>query len=146
VWQSTTQELTVTTSAHRSLADIQRQIHALGTAVPFVVNHRLTRIAAAGAHPSAVDQEEFTAMGMEKLAALQESMQAMMLASLDASQKLATTYAHWASAPWSMQPTHAAWTLMTDTPLAVLSAGLSPVSERAGDNARRLGQQSGKAL
>ncbi|WP_310460737.1 hypothetical protein [Sphaerotilus sp.] len=133
----------MTSSAHRSLADIQRQIHALGAAVPFVVNHRLTRIAAAGAQPSAIDQQEFTAMGMEKLAALQESMQAMTLASLDASQKLATVYAHWAAAPWSMRPSQTAWTLMTDTPLAVLSAGLSPVSERAGDNARRLGQQPG---
>jgi hypothetical protein len=130
----------VTTSANRSLADIQRQIQALGSAVPFVVNHRLTRIAAAGARPSEVDQQEFAAMGMEKLAALQESMQAMVLASLDASQKLATAYAHWAHAPWSMRPPQTAWTLMTDTPLAVISAGLSPVSERAGDNARRLGQ------
>lgn len=135
----------MTTSAKRSLADIQRQIQALGSAVPFVVNHRLTRIAAAGARPSDVDQEEFTAMGMEKLAALQESMQAMVLASLDASQKLATAYAHWATAPWSMHPPQTAWALMTDTPLAVISAGLSPVSERAGDNARRLGQQIGNA-
>lgn len=143
MWFSTTQELPVTTPAHRSLADIQRQIHALGTAVPFVVHHRLSRLAAAGAQPSAVDQEEFTAMGMEKIAALQESLQAMMLASLDASQKLATAYAHWSTVPWSVVPTQAAWTLMTDTPLAVLSAGLSPVSERASDNARRLGHTTG---
>ena len=67
MWYPTTQELPVTTSAHRSLADIQRQIHALGTAVPFVVHHRLSRLAAAGVQPSAVDQEEFTAMGMEKI-------------------------------------------------------------------------------
>jgi hypothetical protein len=135
----------VTTSAQRSLADIQRQIHALGTAVPFVVHHRLSRLATAGVQPSAVDQEEFTAMGMEKLAALQESLQAMTLASLDASQKLANAYAHWSIIPWSVVPTQAAWTVLTDTPLAVLSAGLSPVSERASDNARRLGHTGGIA-
>ncbi|MEX8495292.1 hypothetical protein [Sphaerotilus sp.] len=138
----------MTTSAQRSLADIQRQIHALGTAVPYVVHHRLSRLATAataGAQPSAVDQEEFTAMGMEKLAALQESLQAMTLASLDASQKLVTACAHWSAIPWSMAPTQVAWTLMTDTPLAVLSAGLSPVSERASDNARRLGHANGIA-
>jgi hypothetical protein len=142
---STIQGLPVTTSTNRSLADIQRHIQALGSAVPFVVNHRLTRIATAGVRPSEVDQQEFTAMGMEKLAALQESVQAMVLASLDASQKLATAYTHWAQAPWSMRSPQTAWTLMTDTPLVVISAGLSPVSERAGDNARRLGQKAGNA-
>lgn len=128
------------TAAHRSLADITRQINDLGTAVPYVVNHRLGRMAMAGAQPTPHDQAEFAAMGLEKMNALQESMLAMGLASLDASQKLAATMAHWAVMPWSLTPTQTAWSLMTDTPLAVLQAGLSPVSERAGDNARRLGQ------
>jgi len=128
------------TAAHRSLADITRQINDLGTAVPFVVNHRLGRMALAGAQPSPVDSAEFAAMGLEKMNALQESMLAMSLASLDASQKLAATMAHWAVMPWSLTPTQTAWSLMTDTPLAVLQAGLSPVSERAGENARRLAQ------
>lgn len=130
------------TAAHRSLADITRQINDLGTSVPFVVNHRLGRMAMAGTKPSPVDQAEFTAMGLEKVTALQESMLAMTLASLNASQKLAATMAHWAAMPWSLTPTQTAWSLMTDMPLAVLQAGLSPVSERAGDNARRLGQQT----
>jgi len=57
----------------------------LAFAAPYVVAHRLTRMALAGASPSARDRKEFTKMGSEKLLAFNQSWNAMFLEAARAS-------------------------------------------------------------
>jgi hypothetical protein len=53
-----------------------------------VISHRTGRMAAAGAIPSARDQEEFTLMGQEKIEAAAESTQAMAARMISMSQQM----------------------------------------------------------
>ena len=53
---------------------VARQATDLAVAAPQVVAHRLTRMAMAGANPSARDRREFTRMVSEKQTAFQQSL------------------------------------------------------------------------
>ncbi len=117
---------------------LARQTLGLSMAVPQVVAHRVGRMAAAGATPSARDRREFVRMGAEKVAAFYESWAAMGLAALHAQQSL------WRAvlgAPWlgvaGRLPSSAA---LADQTLRILAQGLAPVHRRAVGNARRLGR------
>jgi len=91
----------------------------LAFAVPQVLAHRLTRMAMAGATPSARDQREFYRMGTEKVAAFNEAWAAM-----------------------AMQTMQTWWfpTLLSSAALDILSKGMTPYRRRAVANARRLGR------
>jgi hypothetical protein len=111
---------------------IARQTLGLALAVPQVVTHRIGRMAAAGAKPSARDRREFALMGAEKVAAFWESWAAMGWAAMQAQQAL------WRSmmlAPWGGLPTKQA---LAGQALRVLNHGLAPVHRRAVGNAKRL--------
>ncbi len=61
---------------------VARQATDLAVAAPQVVAHRLTRMAMAGANPSARDRREFTRMVSEKQTAFQQSWAAMGMQSI----------------------------------------------------------------
>lgn len=114
---------------------------ALGVAAPQVIAHRLTRIALAGARPTAEDHRESVLMVSEKLQAFQTGWQAMWMEAL-------AQQAHAAQAWWlaPMQGPMAWMTLATRTasPAAIvrmLDAGLAPVHDKAVANARRLSRR-----
>lgn len=91
-------------------------------AAPYVVGHRLTRMAMAGNSPSARDRKEFARMGTEKALAFAESWQAMWLAAARANQAMALS---WWRGYWSAAS-------------RIMFAGIGPVHRRAVGNARRL--------
>ena len=114
----------------------------LAFAVPQVVAHRMTRMALAGASPSARDREEFELMSAEKKAAFSESWNAMASQALKAHQTL--TLSFWRSL-WSPsfadKPTASAViTQWRDAAVGVLGKGMAPVHSRAVANAKRLGR------
>lgn len=130
------------TPSPRHLNELAGHTTELGLSAPVVIAHRLTRLALAGPKPSAADQHEFATMGLEKVAAFQQAGFNMWLTSLQMSQQMMMTLAGWWMAPWSTRPSTQAMRTLVDSPLAVLNAGLCPVSRRAGANAKRLSRQA----
>ena len=114
------------------------QASQLALAVPKVMAHRLTRMALAGAAPSAADRKEFHLMGAEKVAAIGESLNAIALQTMLAPQRAATSLALacWSPSPEAAQRLATHW---TDATLGVLGAAVRPFHRRATANARRLG-------
>lgn len=106
------------------------QMAELALAVPQVVGHRLTRLALAGAAPSARDRREFQRMGAEKAAAFGESWLAMWMQAAQAQQRLALAMVTGMALPSTAALTRAG--------LGVLGQGLAPVHRRAMANAKRL--------
>ena len=112
----------------------------LAFAVPQVVGHRLARMAAAGASPSARDRREFERMVNEKAAAFGEAWLAMAWQTLRAQQAM------WWSWAWSpalfKAPSAAAQQAMgrrlQRAALTIAGHGLAPVHRTAVANARRL--------
>jgi hypothetical protein len=118
----------------RSQRKIARQALGLSLAVPQVVAHRVSRMAAVGATPSARDRREFALMGAEKVAAFYESWAAMGLAAMQAQQRMWTSMMF---APWGRPPSNSA---LANQTLRILGQGLAPVHRRAVGNAKRLGR------
>lgn len=109
----------------KSTTRLARQATELAVAVPQVVAHRLTRMALAGANPSARDRREFHGMGAEKLTAFWQSWFAMGWAMLEASQLAWVALLQGSRVP--AIDVH-----------RILARGLAPVHRRATSNARRL--------
>lgn len=110
-------------------------------AVPQVVAHRLTRMAAAGPTPSRRDQKEFKLMGAEKMAAFSESWSAMALQAAHANQQLAAACLYSLWSPWTTGKSAArAMEQWQDAALDVFGKGLAPVHRKATANAKRLGR------
>jgi hypothetical protein len=115
-------------------------------AVPQVVAHRLGRMAAAGAQPSAADRKEFARMVSEKGAAFHESWAEMALAATRAQQALAWSWLG-AMAPGASPMAgnralaHAAGAWQSAA-MGVLASGFHPVRRRAVANAKRLSRPS----
>lgn len=120
---------------HRRAATLARQSAELAAAAPQVVMHRLSRLALAGAQPSARDRREFNRMGAEKVAAFQESWMAMGMQVWRVQQQMALASWQALFMPWARvrapQWPHAM--------VGVLGQGLKPVHRRAVANAKRLG-------
>jgi hypothetical protein len=118
---------------------LSTQMSELAFAAPQVVAHRMTRMALAGAHPSARDRREFALMSSEKRAAFNESWLAMGLQAWRAQQQMALACWQAAWMPWtgSRAPSAAQW---QNAALGVLGQGLKPVHRRAVANAKRLGR------
>src|SRR4051812_41069634 len=60
-------------------SSLVRKSTELAFAAPFVVVHRLSRMAMAGTSPNARDRKEFTRMGAEKIVAFNRSWYAMWM-------------------------------------------------------------------
>jgi hypothetical protein len=101
----------------------------LAIAVPQVVAHRLTRMALAGAKPSARDQREFRRMGQEKVHAFWQSWFAMGWAFVSSWQR-----AWLAMLQGARVPMFAALPALD----VLAGKGLAPIHRHATANARRL--------
>lgn len=108
-------------------------------AAPQVIAHRLTRMALAGANPSARDQREFYRMGAEKVEAFYESWNAMMLQTLQINQRLFFSFWFpWAASSSSKNPVEQ----LEQAATQILTSGIKPVHKRAVSNAKRLNKTS----
>jgi hypothetical protein len=126
------------TRKSRSLA---AQSIELGLAVPQVVAHRLARMAAAGASPSARDRKEFQRMGTEKMVALNEAWNAMAFEAFRANQQLALSFMQSFWFPWARpRSVKSASRQLSNAAAGILGKGVAPVRRRAVANARRLGR------
>ncbi len=107
-------------------------------AVPQVIAHRLARMAAAGASPSARDRAEFQRMGSEKIAAMNEAWAAMAAEAFRANQEIALSL--WF--PWINPKStfNKASRQISRAGLDILGAGLAPARRSAVANAKRLGR------
>lgn len=104
-------------------------------AAPQVIAHRLTRMALAGANPSARDQREFYRMGTEKVEAFYESWNAMLLQTLEINQRLLFSFWFpWAAPASSNSPVEQ----LEQAATQILTSGIKPVHKRAVSNAKRL--------
>jgi hypothetical protein len=124
-------------SRRKRSTTLTRQAMELAVAAPWVVAQRSARMAAAGAQPSARDKREFSRMGLEKVAAFNESWVAMGMQAWRTQQRMA--WALWQAAfmPWAgmRAPSAAQW---QNAALGVLGQGLKPVHRRVVANAKRL--------
>ncbi len=124
-------------------ASVARQATDLAVAAPQVVAHRLTRMAAAGANPSARDRKEFSRMVSEKQAAFYQSWNAMGLQSMAASQALMQGWMRmwftpWTVSAWNGQAMATQASLWQNAMWGVVGKGLAPVHRTAVANAKRL--------
>lgn len=110
----------------------------LAFAAPQVVAHRVARMAAAGAVPSARDRREFQRMGTEKVAAFSESMNAMAQQAFRANQTLAASMFRAFWSPWTGGSAARLGRDMHGAVLGVLDKGIAPVHSKATANAKRL--------
>lgn len=114
----------------------------LACAAPFVIGHRVARMAVAGASPSTRDRAEFALMAHEKATAFSSAWQAMGAEAFVASQSLGlSAMRSWTAAafgrPGSLGAASAEWNRAV---LGVLDKGLAPIHRTAVANAKRLGK------
>ena len=107
-------------------------------AVPQVMAHRLTRMALAGASPSASDRRELYRMSAEKVAALAECWSAMTIEALLANQRLVLPLTLWFWFPWARPYGKSGSKQLGNAMLGILGRGMAPLHRRATANARRL--------
>jgi len=123
------------------------QTTELAWAAPQVVMHRLTRLANAGAQPSALDRREFARMGHEKVLAFYQSGMAfwtqMLRMQLQWSQSLLAMGWTMALGARPRGPTSRA---AGDAAARLLAAGLAPLHVTAVANARRLNGRSSRKM
>ena len=114
------------TLRRRKSKSLAVQAFELGIAAPQVIAHRVARMAAAGASPSARDRAEFHRMGIEKIAAANEAWMAMAAQAFLESRRAAFGV---------MQPL---W--FNRAAARILGKGLAPMHRRTVANAKRLGR------
>ncbi|HPY39385.1 MAG: polyhydroxyalkanoate granule-associated phasin [Thiolinea sp.] len=123
-------------SSSKSLPTLASEV---AYAAPQVIAHRLTRMAFAGANPSARDQREFYQMGAEKVEAFYESWNAMMMQTLQINQRLLfSMWFPWAAKASSKSPVEQ----LEQAATQILTSGIKPVHKRAVSNAKRLNKTS----
>lgn len=107
----------------------------IGTAAPMVAAARLSRIASAGANPSARDRREFSGMVIEKQTAFAQSWTAMWAEAMTLQAQLAWSWM------W-LSPTAAAQARLARTTSAgldrIVAGGVAPWHRKVVANARRL--------
>jgi hypothetical protein len=105
-------------------------------AAPFVIAHRVARMASAGASPSASDRTEFHRMGAEKIAAANEAWTAMATQAFFESQNFAIGFmqSFWNPKSGSRK--------LKQATMRILGKGMAPVRRRAVANANRLGRNA----
>jgi hypothetical protein len=114
----------------------------LAFAVPQVVAHRVTRMAASGPKLSARDRKEFERMVAEKNSAFGESWNAMAVQAVLANQALAASFfkAFLAVARGKKPSAARSAAQLQRAALGVLGKGFAPVHRKAVANAKRLGR------
>ena len=127
-------------ASHRSRKTISLATKSfeLALAAPQVVAHRVARMATAGAPPSARDRREFQLMGVEKVAAFSDSVNAMTRQAVRANQTLATSMFRTFWSPWTGGNAARLGRDMHGAVLGVLDKGIAPIHSKATANAKRL--------
>ncbi|MGB2682619.1 MAG: polyhydroxyalkanoate granule-associated phasin [Candidatus Competibacter sp.] len=130
----------------RKTRSVSRKTVETAVAAPQVIAHRLTRMALAGAKPSARDRKEFQRMGAEKVAAFTESWNAMAAQAFQAHQKLALSWmaSLWKPGATAQSVTKSAARQTGDAVLDIVEKGLNPIHRRAVANAKRLSRKKVK--
>lgn len=129
-------------SNSRKAGRVARHLGEIAVAAPQVIAHRVARMAAAGAQPSARDRREFSRMGSEKAEAFAASWIAMGTQAMLAQQAFASAWLRAASAPWQAAFAPSAMqAALHGAALEVLGAGLVPIRKTAVANAKRLGRR-----
>lgn len=127
----------------RRRKSLAAQTFELGMVAPQIIAHRVARMAAAGASPSARDRAEFHRMGFEKVAAVNEAWTAMASQVFLENQKLAMTFMQSLWFPWIRPaPTvESVSSQLSKAAVNILGTGMAPVHRRAVANAKRLGRR-----
>jgi hypothetical protein len=127
-------------AGNRRSRALAAQVTDLGLAVPQVLAHRVTRMLLAGSSPSARDRREFQRMSTEKVAALCESWNAMLVEITRANMELSLSSARLflSGLPVTLRSSRAAAAHVQRAAIGILGAGVAPVRRRAVANARRL--------
>ncbi len=121
------------------LQTITRKAVELAVATPQVITQRLTRMALAGAKPTARDRKEFYTMGAEKVAAFTQSWSAMTSQAFQAQQKIGLTLLTSLWLPTTVRKTaDSAVRQANASALAIIEKGMAPIHRRAVANAKRL--------
>jgi hypothetical protein len=115
----------------------------LSIAAPQVVAHRLARMAAAGANPSARAKREIAQMSTEKISAFYASWAAMWTAALQGQMRFAQSMpAIMLSAATGRRSRRTpSLTRLTNEVTKIATAGLAPVRAKAVANAKRLSRR-----
>lgn len=127
----------------RKAKSVAEKSTELAMAVPWVVAHRVARMAVAGPNVSARDREELTLMFAEKTTAFAQAWTAMTMQALSVNQALAASMlrAAWTPASWG----GSAVSMLADQAhrgaLGIVEKGLDPVHGAAVANAKRLGRR-----
>jgi hypothetical protein len=123
---------------------VATQAVELAFSAPQVIAHRVSRIMLAGANPSSQDRHEFRLMGVEKLAAFNESWTAMAVQSFVAQQQFAASlWRTWVRMCFGGTPSLSQHSSQWQSAaLALIAEGMAPVHRRAVANAKRLSIKS----
>lgn len=113
----------------------------LSIAVPAVIAHRVTRMAQVGTSHSVRDRKEFYRMSTEKIAAFNESWNAMAFQAVRANQQMVMSFMQsfwfpWGSAKSSTKST--SLRKLTNAAQSILEKGLVPIHRRVISNSKRL--------
>ncbi|MCG5502100.1 hypothetical protein LQ952_14940 [Ectothiorhodospira sp. B14B] len=116
----------------------------LGMAAPVVIAARMTRMALAGASPSAGDRKEMHRMSEEKFAAFNESWNATATQMMGAYINLSFDLMRLAWSPWYQagELVNAAATRFGNAANASMQGSLGPARRRAVANVKRLGHKA----
>lgn len=124
----------------RKYQSLSTKAAELAFAVPQVVAHRVARMAIAGPSLSARDRKEFQGMVAEKVAAFNESWNAMAMQAMRANKTLATSFLRSLCSP-SLRygpSASAVAAQLHGAALGVVGKGFAPVHRKAVANAKRL--------
>lgn len=115
----------------------------LAMAAPMVVAQRMTRMALAGASPSARDRKEMNRMSSEKFDAFTESWNSMATLMTRAYMNFSFDLMRLAWSPWYQTGglMNAAAARFGDAATASMDGSLAPMRRRAVANAKRLGRK-----
>lgn len=127
----------------RNKNSISDDMAQLASAVPVVIAQRVTRMALAGASPSASDRREMHRMSAEKVSAFTESWSTTATRLAQANMNFGFELMGLAGSPWyrTGELVNAAVARYGDAATASIQGSLAPVRRRAVANAKRLGRK-----
>lgn len=127
----------------RKKGNMNNDMMQLAMAAPIVVAQRMTRMALAGAYPSARDRNEMGRMTSEKVDAFTESWNTTMARMTQANINLGFDVMRAAWSPWNQTAglMNAAAVRFGNAATASMEQSLAPARRRTVANAKRLGRK-----
>ena len=126
----------------RKKSSMNDDMAQLAVTAPTVIAHRVTRMALAGASPSASDRKEMDRMSSEKVDAFTESWNTAITRMTQANINLGFDLMRAAWSPWNQAPRlmNAAAARFGNAATASMEQTLAPARRRTVANAKRLGR------